>query len=1099
MTDSNNTTASNDGRNIPNSPGSSMQKNQIASNPHASKSTDAILSGTISSAPTIGSPRPNNNSNSTNTNTATTAISSKNGPHGNSQVINRPTAASITRRVVTNSSVSTAKLNGAISSNTPVKGRQSSQSQPTRNVSHGRSQSTASSVSSVTQRSDISRNPARKPIGRRETTTTTTTTLTNHNNPPRSGRHLNYPKSASLATESNTFAQNQNRTHQYKQRAGRSNTKSPALGLTSRRARSANTSRSASPNSHIHRGAAQATHSETPDNPPGSAYHPRRQVRRGISNASGTDSDYSANGSSITKHNTARKASTNIRNPSPGNLARSQSYQQKNLPPSSSLTAHTVSSLMRRVDPGQGTSTPIPNTANCNASGLRQPSPTSNYNLNNGSFNSQLRSPTPLYPLNTNRGHLPPIPSVVSTSSTRTPTSGSSTDKRLYRNGVPVSQRQRPQPKITGGSRFQSLELNRLRAENEQLSVALDTQMALQEEQQLVVRDLANTVEDLQTQLKVSEQYVSDYLETIRSIEDVADALRNENQALRECLKLYTNGEICDGSNKSKDAGSASAKANSYDRKEMKRELSSLLKAMEENKLSSHLVPYSTNNDVIEKDVKSDLKSSPKIESDYNLLKDFLQRQEIRASSPIKPSPGFEFTAGKKTSSENYQPMLSIRTDISLPNSAALPPLKPSPIGVQPLKLASPPPNALPNTNDRSEEELAEPNTRRRKLPHQRSARRRSSFLLQDFIPPSLPPTAPNTGVETKDAGDQSKDNECENGSASKPQRPLSSIVFGANMPSLKNDAIESPRNTGGVVNDINQSLAAILSPNTNPGSAHLKKQNRNMFGNLASITRSRSSSHTNYSGNNVSNIKLRPLIIPSPGQFTGQQQHQGLLTSTASAFAHQHHPYPTSMTTNSTIPPSPIVPFTANSALTFDSNYTKPNPDCPRCLQLLESLKYLEIDNDYYRETNQRLRDQVSDAVSRHNALVRLFEKERNRRRERRAQGIIDEARIKAATLNERTQNNDEDQYEYGDDEDQDPSNYDHGRGEADKDDDIIHTVSSNDKENEESAQPFSSVKNQMPYSPDKQFNKASSVIKANKNTNKNLGIGIQGLTVID
>ncbi|KAJ1676710.1 hypothetical protein EV182_007644, partial [Spiromyces aspiralis] len=83
----------------------------------------------------------------------------------------------------------------------------------------------------------------------------------------------------------------------------------------------------------------------------------------------------------------------------------------------------------------------------------------------------------------------------------------------------------------------------------------------------------------------------------------------------------------------------------------------------------------------------------------------------------------------------------------------------------------------------------------------------------------------------------------------------------------------------------------------------------------------------------------------------------------------------------------------TPNTALTTNS---KSNPDCPRCRQLLASLKFLEIDNDYYREANQRLRDQVEDAVSRHNALVRLFERERNRRRERRAQGIINEARAK-------------------------------------------------------------------------------------------------------
>ncbi|KAJ2630822.1 hypothetical protein H4R22_002411, partial [Coemansia sp. RSA 1290] len=78
----------------------------------------------------------------------------------------------------------------------------------------------------------------------------------------------------------------------------------------------------------------------------------------------------------------------------------------------------------------------------------------------------------------------------------------------------------------------------------------------------------------------------------------------------------------------------------------------------------------------------------------------------------------------------------------------------------------------------------------------------------------------------------------------------------------------------------------------------------------------------------------------------------------------------------------------------------------CERCDQLVETLHAVEIDNDYYREANARLRDTVSDVVSRHNAMVRAFERERQRRRDRRAQQMADAShnaardRARASTL---------------------------------------------------------------------------------------------------
>ncbi|KAJ1960378.1 hypothetical protein GGI12_003833 [Dipsacomyces acuminosporus] len=69
----------------------------------------------------------------------------------------------------------------------------------------------------------------------------------------------------------------------------------------------------------------------------------------------------------------------------------------------------------------------------------------------------------------------------------------------------------------------------------------------------------------------------------------------------------------------------------------------------------------------------------------------------------------------------------------------------------------------------------------------------------------------------------------------------------------------------------------------------------------------------------------------------------------------------------------------------------------CGRCQQLLETMQALEIDNDYYREANGKLRDSIADVVSKHNALVRLFERERMRRRENRANALAEASRVAA------------------------------------------------------------------------------------------------------
>ncbi|KAJ2399270.1 hypothetical protein GGI23_002751 [Coemansia sp. RSA 2559] len=67
----------------------------------------------------------------------------------------------------------------------------------------------------------------------------------------------------------------------------------------------------------------------------------------------------------------------------------------------------------------------------------------------------------------------------------------------------------------------------------------------------------------------------------------------------------------------------------------------------------------------------------------------------------------------------------------------------------------------------------------------------------------------------------------------------------------------------------------------------------------------------------------------------------------------------------------------------------------CGRCEQLSETLQALELDNDYYREANKKLRSSVTDITSRHNALVHIFERERTRRMDARASALARASQI--------------------------------------------------------------------------------------------------------
>ncbi|KAJ2778306.1 hypothetical protein H4R18_004669 [Coemansia javaensis] len=69
----------------------------------------------------------------------------------------------------------------------------------------------------------------------------------------------------------------------------------------------------------------------------------------------------------------------------------------------------------------------------------------------------------------------------------------------------------------------------------------------------------------------------------------------------------------------------------------------------------------------------------------------------------------------------------------------------------------------------------------------------------------------------------------------------------------------------------------------------------------------------------------------------------------------------------------------------------------CARCEQLQESLQAVAADNGYYREANDKLRDSIADMVSSHNAMVRVFERERRRRRENRAHELAEASHLAA------------------------------------------------------------------------------------------------------
>ncbi|KAJ2794558.1 hypothetical protein H4R20_006183, partial [Coemansia guatemalensis] len=54
---------------------------------------------------------------------------------------------------------------------------------------------------------------------------------------------------------------------------------------------------------------------------------------------------------------------------------------------------------------------------------------------------------------------------------------------------------------------------------------------------------------------------------------------------------------------------------------------------------------------------------------------------------------------------------------------------------------------------------------------------------------------------------------------------------------------------------------------------------------------------------------------------------------------------------------------------------------DCERCMQLLESVRFLSYDNDYYLEVNEKLENELDDVANSYNKMAQKFQREHERR----------------------------------------------------------------------------------------------------------------------
>ncbi|KAJ2082104.1 hypothetical protein H4R24_001845 [Coemansia sp. RSA 988] len=87
---------------------------------------------------------------------------------------------------------------------------------------------------------------------------------------------------------------------------------------------------------------------------------------------------------------------------------------------------------------------------------------------------------------------------------------------------------------------------------------------------------------------------------------------------------------------------------------------------------------------------------------------------------------------------------------------------------------------------------------------------------------------------------------------------------------------------------------------------------------------------------------------------------------------------------------------FDSHDLLNGDDDFEE-ELNCERCGQLLESLHLLELDNDYYREANDKLRSNLTEVTSSHNAMVHAFQCERQRLKDIRHQKLTDAMNVAA------------------------------------------------------------------------------------------------------
>ncbi|KAJ1677086.1 hypothetical protein EV182_006905, partial [Spiromyces aspiralis] len=319
------------------------------------------------------------------------------------------------------------------------------------------------------------------------------------------------------------------------------------------------------------------------------------------------------------------------------------------------------------------------------------------------------------------------------------------------------------------------------------------------------------------------------YTEANKSIARVADTLRSDNQALRSFLKqCEINGSLpktSEGDGSGTTGWEAESGEDLDSRTLVKRELKLLLNVIDSNNEDPSSSIQDLTKDIsgsCDKSGNIRAEMSPQSRADLDFMQRFVKEQEQggyhseNVINDIPTAPSSPAPATANSSAGSPPRILSAAAASELNQNVEPEPETPPADGEHDSSAdpsrddkrdGIPPASALPASLKRASD--------RARAEHQRAARRRSSFMLKDFIPPSLPPTT----ITTSQATEQS------NNVARRP-RPYSSILDGTNIPMHQQwDLLISP--------ELNQSLQAILSPSLDDTSlAHRNRQwvNRNQL-----------------------------------------------------------------------------------------------------------------------------------------------------------------------------------------------------------------------------------------------------------------------------